>query len=470
MSQLHDLTALEQGAAIRSGDVSSTELTQHYLERSQRLSDSVGAFVLITEDLALEQAQAADRLVQEHGTDGLPPLFGVVCPVKDLSIIANVPTRFGSAVADITLPEDDHVVARMRADGLVFTGKTNTPEFGLPCYTEPEVAPAARTPWDLDRSAGGSSGGSAAAVAAGLAPIVHGSDGGGSIRIPSAVTGLVGIKPSRGRAGVGPIGELIGELATNGPIARNVADAAALLDVMAYTPAESSVPGPRQGSFVDAARREPGQARIGFYRSAPLTQSSIHPDVATALDNTASALEALGHSVEEIEVPFGEYLLPDFMTLWTALAMTAPIPPEREAELRPLTRYLRDLGRQVTDEKLEASWATLRASARAAIEATEQLDAVLVPTLARPPARVGELRDDDDPAKDFQDQGEYSPFCAVYNVTGQPSINVPMNWNADGLPIGVQLVGRMYEEETIISLAAQLEATHSWLDRTPAMW
>ena len=239
---------------------------------------------------------------------------------------------------------------------------------------------------------------------------------------------------------------------------------------MAYTPAESSVPGPRQGSFLDAARREPGQARIGFYRSAPLTQSSIHPDVVTALDNTASALEALGHSVEEIEVPFGEYLLPDFMTLWTALAMTAPIPPEREAELRPLTRYLRDLGRQVTDEKLEASWATLRASARAAIEATEQFDAVLVPTLARPPARVGELRDDDDPAKDFQDQGEYSPFCAVYNVTGQPSINVPMNWNADGLPIGVQLVGRMYEEETIISLAAQLEATHSWLDRTPAMW
>ncbi|MEI8082484.1 MAG: amidase, partial [Actinomycetes bacterium] len=228
-TELHDLSALQQGAAIRSGEVSAVELAEHYLDRGRRLGDTVGAYVIMTPELALDQARAADARVR-GAVDGeaLSELLGVVCPIKDLVFVAGVPTRAGSAAIDITPTFDDDVVANIRAAGLVITGKTNTPELGLPCYTEPDVAPPARTPWDLERSAGGSSGGAAAAVASGLAPLAHGNDGGGSIRIPSSTAGLVGIKPTRGRVSNGPFGDIVGDLPTSGPIARTVADCAAL--------------------------------------------------------------------------------------------------------------------------------------------------------------------------------------------------------------------------------------------------
>lgn len=473
MAALHDLTALEQAAAIRDGQTTAVELAEHYLERSQGLSETVGAFVTMTAELALDQARAADALVGA-GADSqpFPPLLGVVCPVKDLSFVAGVKTSFGSDLFDITPEADDNVVTRMRAEGLVFTGKTSTPELGLPCYTEsPTVAPA-RTPWDLSRSAGGSSGGAAAAVAAGLAPIAHGSDGGGSIRIPAAVTGLVGIKPSRARISNGPLGDSVGDLVAHGPLARTVADAAALLDAMAgrFPGDPLTAAGPVHGSFLDAARRDPGRLRIGFYTKPSLAQVSVHPDVVTAVSRTAAALSELGHEVEEVEPPFNDSLLPTFMTLWTTMALLFPIPPEDEQRLLPLTRYLRTLGRDVSGVELASAVSLLRIASRAALTQSAQYDAVLAPTLADIPARVGQLRNDDDPAKDFDDQVSYSPYCACYNVTGQPSINVPMNWNASGLPIGVQLVGRMNDEEAIISLAAQLEAAHNWHDRTPEVW
>lgn len=472
MSHLHDLSGLEQSAAIRNREVSCVELAEHYLDRSERLSDAVGAFVTISADQARIQAHDLDAHLRTVDADALPPLFGVACPVKDLNLVADMPVRFGSAIVDVIATSEDNVVTKMREGGLVFTGKTNTPEFGLPCYTEPDVAPPARTPWDLTRSAGGSSGGAAAAVAAGLAPIAHGSDGGGSIRIPSSVTGLVGLKPTRGRVSNGPTGDVVGDISTSGPIARTVADAAALLDVMAGGfPGDPTVAlPPRHGSFLAAARREPGRCRIGFYLTPSLMAVDVHPDVITAIEHTAGTLASLGHDVEQIASPFNNTVLPQFMALWTSLAAATPIAAQDEAKLRPLTRYLRQRGREVSGLELAAALTALRMAARTAIAVTAQFDAVLVPTLAALPAFVGQIRNDADPAIDFSAQVAYSPYCAVYNCTGQPSINVPLNWNEAGLPIGVQLVGRMSDEETIISLAAQLEAADSWHARIPAIW
>jgi amidase len=243
MPELHDLSALDQAAAIRGGTVSPTELVEHYLARIAAHSDTVGAFVTVTGDTALAQAAEATTRVLDARRNGataaLPPLLGVPTAIKDLTLTAGVPTKLGSlAFADLVPPVDDHVVTLLRAAGTISLGKTNTPELGAPCYTEPDpsIAPPARTPWDLTRSAGGSSGGAAAAVATGLVPFAQGSDGGGSVRIPASVTGLVGIKVSRGRVSNGPLGGDLNGLAWNGPLARTVADAAAMLDAMAVVP------------------------------------------------------------------------------------------------------------------------------------------------------------------------------------------------------------------------------------------
>ncbi len=473
MSAIHDLSALEQAAAIRTGELSAVEVTQHYLARTARLSDDVGAFVTLSDDLALSQARTADARVYSAGSrDVLPPLLGVVCPVKDLDFVAGVPARMGSGAFDITPSDDDNFVVKLRAAGLVFTGKTNTPEFGLSCYTEPDVAPPARTPWDLTRSAGGSSGGAAAAVAAGLAPFAQGSDGGGSIRIPSSVCGLVGIKPSRGRVSNGPIRDTIGDLATHGPIARTVADAAALLDVLAGSfPGDPiGAPTPRRGTFLDAASRIPGKLAIGVIANPALSNVSPHPDVSAALSATVALLAELGHTVVEVAPPFDDTILPIFTTLWSTLSTLVPVTAQQEPQLRPLTRWLRARGATYSAMELAGTVSVMRIAARAAMVATNHLDAVVTPTLADLPALVGQLRNDDDPAADFAAQVSYSPFCASYNVTGQPSVNVPINWNNEGLPVGVQFVGRMFDEETIISLAAQLEQARPWHNRRPAIW
>ena len=473
MSELHDLTALEQADAIRTGETSSEELTKHYLARAEKLNDAVGGFVHLAPESAVQAAQAADAQIAagEVLAEDVP-LFGVVCPIKDLTMVAGMPVRFGSKAVNLQAPMDENVVTAVRAGGLVITGKTNTPEFGLPCYTEPEVAPPARSPWGDNRSAGGSSGGAAAAVSSGLAPIAHGSDGGGSIRIPSSVTGLVGLKPSRGRVSNGPVGDGLGDLAVNGPLARTVADAAALLDVMSMQFAGDpfGATPPKRGTFLEAASREPNALKVGFYRRGALMEEPIHEEVDQALNNTLAALEDLGHELVEVEPPFGEGLLPTFEIMWTILAAGIPTPPEIEGELRPLSKYLRVRGNEVTGVELANALGTLRSQARMSVAAVADLDVVVAPTIADLPAAIGQLRNDADPAQDFADQVKYSPFCAAYNTTGQPAISVPMNWTESGLPIGIQLVGRMFDEETIISLAAQLEQAHPWIDRKPEIW
>src|SRR5215475_11923256 len=286
VTQIHDLTVTEQAAAIRSGDTSSAEITEQNLDRIDRLNEQVGAFYTVTHDLAREQAAAADKAVLASRRDGaeLPPLTGVPIPIKDLNMVAGVRFTLGSTVfADNVATEDDYVVEHLRSAGIVITGKTATPEFGLPPYTETRIGPPARTPWDLTRSAGGSSGGAAAAVSAGLAPAAQGSDGGGSIRIPSSVCGLFGIKPSRGRISGGPLMPDLAGLSTDGPLARTVEDAAALLDAMTCTyPGDMYImpPLPEGETFLGHARRDPGKLRIGRSMANVVPGAAVHDDCA----------------------------------------------------------------------------------------------------------------------------------------------------------------------------------------------
>jgi amidase len=283
MAALHELSALEQAAALRRGEVSAVDLVEHYLDRIERLSDTVGAYVTVTSELARSQARAADsQLLGARQLSELPPLLGVPIAIKDLTDVEGVRCTLGSAVyADRIATVDAHVVTLLRRAGTVILGKTNAAEFGAPCYTEPEVAPPARTPWDLTRSAGGSSGGSAAAVAAGLAPFAQGNDGGGSVRIPASVCGLVGMKVSRGRVSNGPISGDIGGLAWHGPLARTVRDAAAWLDATAWPmwgDPHWAPPLPPGHTFLGAANREPRRLRIGRYADPVITSTPIHPD------------------------------------------------------------------------------------------------------------------------------------------------------------------------------------------------
>ena len=288
MTQIHELTMIELATAIRSRELSPVAVTDHYLRRTDELNDRLGAFYTVTAELAAEQALAAEKTVAAADDPGqLPPLIGVPIPIKDLNMVAGVRQTLGSlAYADNVPDADDYVVAAIRKAGAVITGKTATPEFGLPCYTETKIGPPARTPWDLSRSAGGSSGGAAAAVAAGLAPAAQGSDGGGSIRIPSSVCGLFGIKPTRGRVSGGPLVPDLSGLGVNGPIARTVADAALLLDVMAGNfPGDmyTQPPLPAGESFLGYARRPPGRLRIGRTAANPVAGADVHPDCAAGL-------------------------------------------------------------------------------------------------------------------------------------------------------------------------------------------
>jgi amidase len=466
--ELHDLTALEQGAAVRTGEVSSAELVEHCLERVDRLSDEVGAFVTVTGELARRQAKLADASVGDAGS----PLYGVPTAIKDLNMTAGVVTQFGSAAMAGYVPEvSDDVVLRMEAAGLVSLGKTNTPEFGSPCYTEPDVAPPARTPWELSRMAGGSSGGAAAAVAAGLVPFAQASDGGGSIRIPASCCGLFGVKPSRGRVSTGPMyGDPVG-LGTAGPLARTVRDAAALLDVMAgRSPGDPYWAPPPERSFLSSCDEPPGRLRVARFATPLISDVPVHPECLQAYEDASRLLVSLGHDVEDIDVPLPPEVVPTFETCWSVLTALSVVPAGTEDRLRPLTRWLRARGAAVSGPEFGLAVGELRRIAARALVALAPYDAVLTPTLAQPPLRIGEIRDDDDPARDFENQKAFTPWTSAWNLTGMPAVNLPLHVSADGLPVGVMVAARPAEESRLLSLSAQVEAAAPWADRKPPCW
>jgi len=477
VAELHELSALAQGDLVRSGEISAVELTDHYLGRIERADREAGDFVAGA--FAFLDPDSARRRAREVAAvgpvgDGASPLAGVPTAIKDLNLTAGVPTEFGSPAFAGFVPEvSDAVTLAMEAAGLVSLGKTSTPEFGSPCYTEPEGRPPAVTPWDTTRMAGGSSGGAAAAVAAGLMPVAQGSDGGGSIRIPASCCGLVGLKPTRGRISGFPMyGDPIG-LATSGSLARTVGDAAALLDVLAGRRASDPYWAPEPtGTFLDATRREPGRLRIARFVQPVIADVEVSAESRQAYDDASHLLAGLGHSIEDMAVPLPPEAVATFETCWavlTALSVT-PLPPERRALLRPLTRWLGERGEAVSGPEFGLAIGRLREYAAAALIALAPYDAVLTPTLATPPLPVGAIRDDADPAADFEAQKRFTPWTSAWNVTGMPAISLPLHWTADGLPVGVMLAGRPAEEETLLSLAAQVEAAAPWRDRRPPLW
>jgi amidase len=468
VSELHDLTALEQGRAVRRREISPLELVDHYLARA----DGVGAFVTRTPELARDRAAGLMTELSADEPSAEETLWGVPTAIKDLNLTAGVRTTFGSPVFADFVPEvSDAVTLAIESAGMVSLGKTSTPEFGSPCYTEPEGLPPAVTPWDRTRMAGGSSGGAAAAVAAGLVPLAQGSDGGGSIRIPASCCGLVGLKPSRGRISGHPMyGDPVG-LGTSGPIARNVRDAAAMLDVLAgrrvgdpaWAPAPSS-------SFLSACDRDPGRLRIARFSTPLVADTAVDPECLRAYADASALLVALGHDVEDVPPPLARDAVPVFETCWAVLTALSVVPPEAETLLRPLTRWLSARGRGVSGPEFGLAIGELRRVAAGALTALAPYDAVLTPTLAVPPLPVGAIRDDDDPSADFEAQKAFTPWTSAWNVTGMPAVSLPLHWTPDGLPVGVMLAARPAEEELLISLSAQVESAAPWHDRHPPGW
>ncbi len=460
-------TALQIADGYRSGELSPPDVVEHFLARIADLNGTVGAFITVTADAA--RRRAADATQQIRSGTSLPPVFGVPIAIKDLTATAGVRTTFGSAATDDFVPAySDEVVNRLEHAGLISLGKTNTPEFGCPCYTEPTVAPPARTPFDLDRSAGGSSGGAATAVASGLLPWAQGSDGGGSIRIPASVCGLVGFKPSRGRVSRAPVYGDVSGLSTSGPLTTTVRDSAAMLDVMSgRTPGDAvwAAPPPDGASYLDWCERDPGRLRIGRFSTPLISDAAVHPDVLAVYEELSRALEGLGHQVEDIGPPLGPDAVPAFERVWAVSAAGWPVDPRREHLLRPLTRWLRERGFATTAPQFSAALVAMAQAAARALTALSPFDVVLTPTLAQPPAAVGGIRDDDDPAADFEAQKAYTPFAAAWNVTGMPAVTVPAGWTAAGLPIGGMLAARPGEDHVLYSVAAQLESQYRSGDR-----
>ena len=470
MAELHDLTALELGELVRRGDVTPLELTDHFLERADRL-DSVGAFVTLTPDLARDRATelTADQVLAEPDS----PLWGVPTAIKDLNATAGVRTTFGSAAFADFVPEvSDGVTLSIEAAGMVSLGKTNTPEFGSPCYTEPDVAPPAVTPWDRTRTAGGSSGGAAAAVAAGLVPVAQGSDGGGSIRIPASCCGLVGLKPTRGRISGHPMyGDPVG-LGTAGSIARTVRDAAAMLDVLAgRRVGDPSWAPPPSETFLSSCDRDPGRLRVARFIEPVITDTSRRPRVRDRLGGrlpAAGVARPRGRRHRGADAARGGPDVRDLLGGADRAVRRAAREGAAAAAADPVAR--REGPRGVSGPEFGLAIGAMRRYAAEALTALAPYDAVLTPTLATPPLPVGAMRNDADPAADFDAQKAFTPWTSAWNVTGMPAVSLPLHWTPDGLPVGVMIAARPAEEQLLLALSAQIEAAAPWADRRPPGW
>ena len=454
-------SALDLAAAFARGDATPLEAVEHCLAQIDAHSERLGAFVTVTAESALTEAAAATERIRQGAHKSM--LDGVPTAIKDLALTEGVVTRFGTVVmGDFVPPFSDEPVRRIAAAGMISLGKTNTPEFGCPCYTEPETAPPARTPYDLTRSAGGSSGGAAAAVAAGLVPVAHASDGGGSIRIPASVCGLVGFKPSRGRISRAPVyGDVTG-LSTSGPMARTVRDSAAFLDVMSGPTETDSLwaaDPPDRASFLEWCDRDPGRLRIARFATPPVADVTVDPEVLTAYEQATALLADLGHEIDDITVGFDSFTTAIFETVWAVSTTGWPVDPAKEHLLRPLTRWLRERGRATSGPAFAQSLVEMAQASARVLTTLAPYDAVLTPTLAQLPALVGGIRNDDDPSADFEAQKAFTPFTAAWNMTGMPAVSLPTGWSESGLPIGTMLAGKPGQDHLLYALAAQVEST-----------
>jgi len=452
--------ALELAERIRGQEISPVELAELYLERIDRFDGVLNAYVTVDADAALAAAR--------EPRDG--PFAGVPISIKDLTETAGLRTTLSTkALAENVPTFDTATVRRIRDAGFVILGKTNTPEFGTIGMTESELNGACRNPWDTSRTPGGSSGGAGAATAAGLCPIAHASDGGGSIRIPASCCGLVGIKPSRGRISPAPWGSGSLGLGTNGPLARTVRDAAALLDVMTG-PETGDVffaPAPER-AFLAEAELEPGRLRVAFTVQPPV-DVPVDETCAAAVLDAAALLAELGHDVREATPPWNDPgLVEHFVRIWQVGPAAMGIDFEL---LEPINRALAEDAVATPSPDMTASVYALQALARRIVAFWDDVDVLVTPTLALQPVPIGWTYEgiDGDPHAAFMRQFLFTPFTAIFNVTGQPAMSLPLHRNTDGLPIGIQFVGRPFAEATLVRLAAQLEQARPWIDYRPPL-
>jgi amidase len=455
--------AVEQAKLIRSKAVSPLELVELYLQRIDRLDSRLGSYYNVASDRAIAEAKAkTEQLAQTTDPHELPPFFGVPLSIKDLAPVKDLPWSRGiyalrNEIADF----DVGVVTRLKQAGFVILGKTATSELGSLPYTEPPGFAPTRNPWNLDYTPGGSSGGAATAVAAGLCPVAQASDGGGSVRGPAACCGLVGLKPSRGRISCYPAGERLMGLATSGVLARTVADAAALLDVMSgYSPGDPYwLPDP-DPSFLEAARQQPGSLRVGFATEfAGMRRVDVEWEAAVL--QTVKRLEKAGHHVEPIALDFQEIVAP-FIKVWMSSVMTCGAPPDI---LSPMNRWIATQSLPISD--FVQALNQLHVISRRIVAHFEAIDVLVLPTYTHAPIRIGEWTDLP-PEETLAKIVEWIVPCPPFNATGQPAIAIPAGFDEQGLPLSVQLVGKPGDESTIVTLAAQLEQMAGWGDRYPS--
>jgi amidase len=471
MSELLFKPATELATLIHAGQVSSAELVGAALERIEALQPTLNAFAYVDAEGALATAEGI-------GADDPRPFAGVPIAVKDNVAVAGMPYTMGSDIfGDFVPGHDAFLVRRLRDAGFVIVGRTSMPEFGILPVTEPRRFGPTRNPWDTDRTPGGSSGGAAAALASGMVPLAHGSDGGGSIRIPASCCGVVGLKPTRGRISRGPeLGDDF--LVQDGVLTRTVAETGELLDVLSGYEAGDATWAPVPAEpFAAAAKREPGRLRIGFTMK-PAIEAPLDPACEQAVRDAAELLAELGHEVEEVAPPWGE---DDLLHVFTAAfgtsismgmyfggVVTGREPTPELVEPLSWTMWEGVQARTALDYLLART--QLTSISRGVIALWESYDVVLTPGLAERPVRIGEIDAcSDDPWEDFRRSGSFTPYTALFNVTGQPAISVPLFHGDDGLPLSVQLAGRPADEATLLSLSAQLEAARPWADRRPEL-
>ena len=466
-----DATAL--AALVAKGDVTPLELVDGAIGRIEALNPQLNAVIFELFDRARAEAR---------GTLPDGPFRGVPFLLKDLMReLAGTPYADGTSFSgDYVSTADQALAARYVAAGFVVCGKTNAPEFGILPTTEPRRFGPTKNPWNLTRTTGGSSGGTAAAVAAGMVPVAHGNDGGGSIRIPASCCGLFGLKPTRARNSLAPLmGDAYGGFIAEHVLTRSVRDSAAILDAThGAVPGDPYAAPPLRGaSFLAATTTDPAALRIGLVTASP-SGSDVDPECAAAAEHAAATCEDLGHVVEPCALPVdGDAFVGTFITVWAAgnawvragweSRIGRPATPE---DLEPLTWTLCEMGASTTAGAYLGAIESLQRMTREVAGVFESYDVVLTPTLGELPVELGTFDAPlDEPILSLFRAASFTPFTPLFNVTGQPAASIPLATSASGLPVGVQAIARFGDEETILSLAAQLERAEPWAQRRPVV-
>jgi amidase len=467
-SDLMFRSASELAGMVRSGEVSARELVECSLQRIEELNPTLNAFVDVDGERALE---TADRI----GPGDERPFAGVPVAIKNNRPVKGMRLTYGCSLMAENMCEYDHnITRRLRDAGFVIVGTTTLPEYGILPTTEARLFGPTRNPWDLERTPGGSSGGSAAAVAAGIVPVAHGNDGGGSVRIPAACCGLVGLKPSRGRISAAPeLGD--SSLGIDGMLTRTVSDTAAILDVLeGYEPGDATWAPPPSEPFAQAAERQAGKLRIAATTTPPLPDAPVDPVSAEAVAQAAELLRSLGHEVEEVTPPWQiEGLSQLFggvfsvhISLSIAYSATFAGREPTADDMEPMSWAIYSMVRKLGAVESLAATVQLQSHTRRLVSFLEPYDALLTPALAERPLPLGTLDTAaPEPMATFSRSGLFTPFTPIFNASGQPGISIPLFEGEDGLPLGVQLVGRPAGEGPLLALAAQLEEARPWAQR-----